>query len=125
MNILQLTDNIKAYISLQIDTLSNNNPMLSFTKPLITRVVDNNISKVNKTLNLIADNEGNIDVENILTEMIESVMRTQPFTFNTSFIGDIEIGGGHIKLNVPFTNKRLVLGMADLETFKEMLITKK
>lgn len=125
MNILQLTDNIKTYISLQIDTLSNNNPMLSFTKPLITRVVDNNISKINKTLSLIADNEGNIDVENILTEMIESVMKTQPFTFNTSFIGDIEIGGGHIKLNVPFTNKRLVLGMADLETFKEMLITKK
>lgn len=34
-------------------------------------------------------------------------------------------GAGHIKLNLPFTNKRLVLNMDDLEAFKEMLITKK
>ena len=56
---------------------------------------------------------------------MQNVMNTKPFVFNTSVIGDIEVGGGHIKLNVPLTNKRLVLGMADLETFKEMLITKK
>lgn len=42
----------------------------------------------------------------------------------TSFVGDIEIGGGEIKFNLPLTNKRLVLNMTDLETFKEMLITK-
>lgn len=69
--------------------------------------------------------KGNIDIENILAEMMENVMTTQPFTFNTSVIGDIEVGGGHIKLNLPFTNKRLVLNMDDLEAFKEMLITKK
>lgn len=49
---------------------------------------------------------------------------TNPFTFKTSFVGDIEIGGGEIKFNLPLTNKRLVLNMTDLETFKEMLITK-
>lgn len=47
-----------------------------------------------------------------------------PFTFKTSFVGNIEIGGGEIKFNLPLTNKRLVLNMTDLETFKEMLITK-
>lgn len=125
MNVLQLTDTLKSYVALQLDNMSTTNPMIGFMKPLITRVVDNNIGKVKKTLNLIADNEGNVDIENILTEMMQNVMNTKPFTFNTSFIGDIEVGGGHIKLNVPLTNKRLVLGMADLETFKEMLITKK
>lgn len=125
MNVLQLTDTLKSYIAFQLDNMSTTNPMIGFMKPLITRVVDNNIGKVKKTLNLIADNEGNVDIENILTEMMQNVMNTKPFTFNTSFIGDIEVGGGHIKLNVPLTNKRLVLGMADLETFKEMLITKK
>lgn len=51
-------------------------------------------------------------------------MTTNPFTFKTSFIGDIEIGGGEVKFNLPLTNKRLILNTTDLETFKEMLITK-
>lgn len=51
-------------------------------------------------------------------------MTTQPFTFKTSFIGDIEVGGGSIKLNIPLTDKRLVFDTTDLENFKEMLITK-
>lgn len=73
---------------------------------------------------LIADKDGNIDIENILTEMMENLMTTNPFTFKTSFIGDIEIGGGEIRFNLPLTNKRLVLNTTDLETFKEMVITK-
>ncbi len=34
------------------------------------------------------------------------------------------LGGGEIKFNLPFTSKRLVLNITDLETFKEMLIAK-
>lgn len=75
-------------------------------------------------LELIADKDGNVDVEGILTEMMENLMTTNPFSFKTSFIGDIEIGGGQIKFNLPLTNKRLVLNMSDLEAFKETLITK-
>lgn len=75
-------------------------------------------------MEIIEKQDGNIDIENILTEMMENLMTTNPFTFKTSFAGDIEIGGGEIKFNLPLTNKRLVLNMTDLETFKEMLITK-
>lgn len=81
-------------------------------------------SKITKALELIADKDGNVDVEGILTEMMENLMTTNPFSFKTSFIGDIEIGGGQIKFNLPLTNKRLVLNMSDLEAFKETLITK-
>lgn len=121
---MQLTDNLRAYIDTQLDTMSKNTPMIGFMKPIITRALDKNFSKVTKALDLIANDEGKIDIENILTEMMENVMNTNPFTFKTSFIGDIEIGGGQIKFNLPLTNKRLVLDMSDLETFKEMLITK-
>lgn len=121
---VQLTDNLKTYVSMQLDTMSKSTPIIGFMKPLITRALDKNFSKLAKFLDLIANEEGNIDIENILSEMIEGIMTTNPFTFNTSFIGDIEIGGGQIKFNLPLTNKRLVLDMADLETFKEMLITK-
>ena len=121
---MQLTDNLRAYVATQLDTMSKNTPMIGFMKPLITRALDKNFSKVIKALDLIANDEGKIDIENILTEMMENVMNTNPFTFKTSFIGDVEIGGGQIKFNLPLTNKRLVLDMTDLEAFKEMLITK-
>ena len=121
---MQLTDNLRTYVTTQLDTMSKNTPMIGFMKPLITRALDKNFSKVTKALDLIANDEGKIDIENILTEMIENVMNTNPFTFKTSFIGDVEIGGGQIKFNLPLTNKRLVLDMTDLEAFKEMLITK-
>ena len=121
---MQLTDNLRTYVATQLDTMSKNTPMIGFMKPLITRALDKNFSKVTKALDLIANDEGKIDIENILTEMMENVMNTNPFTFKTSFIGDVEIGGGQIKFNLPLTNKRLVLDMTDLEAFKEMLITK-
>lgn len=124
VTVMQLTDNLKSYISLQLESMAKANPMVGFMKPLITRALDKNFSKIHKALDLIADKDGNIDIENILAEMMENLMTTNPFTFKTSFVGDIEIGGGEIKFNLPLTSKRLVLNMADLEAFKEMLITK-
>lgn len=124
MTVMQLTDKLKSYIIVQLDSMSKTSPIISFMKPIITRVLDKNFNKITKTLDLIADENGNIDVEEILSEMIESLITTQPFTFKTSFIGDIEIGDGSIRLNIPFTNKKLVFDKADLENFKEVLITK-
>ncbi len=124
MTVLQLTDRVKSYVNTQLDSMSRTNPMISFMKPLVTRVLDKNFSKVTKALDLIADENGNIDIEGILSEMMDNLMTTQPFTLKTSFIGDVEIGGGNIKLNIPLTDKRLVFNMSDLESFKEMLITK-
>lgn len=122
VTIMQLTDNLKSYISSQLESMSKSSPVIGFMKPLITRALDKNFSKITKALELIADKDGNVDVEGILTEMMENLMTTNPFSFKTSFIGDIEIGGGQIKFNLPLTNKRLVLNMSDLEAFKETLI---
>lgn len=124
ITINKLTENLKTYVVTQIDTMSKNTPMISFMKPLITRALDKNFNKVAKALDLIADENGNIDIENILTEMSEGLLNTNPFSFKTQFIGDIEIGGGQIKFNLPFTSKRLVLNMDDINTFKEMLTNK-
>ena len=52
-------------------------------------------------------------------------MTTNPFTFKTSFIGDIEIGGGEIRFNLPLTNKRLVFKYNRFRDFqRKMVITK-
>lgn len=91
MTIVQLTDNIKSYISLQLDSMSKTSPIIGFMKPLITRALDKNFDKVTKTLDLIADKDGNVDIENILSEMADNLINTNSFTFKTSFIGDIVI----------------------------------
>lgn len=120
----QLTGKLREYIMGQVESLAKTNPMISFVKPLVSRAIDKNFSKVKKTLDLIADENGNVDVENILNEMIESLMTTEPFTFKSSFAGDIEIGGGFIKLNVPLTTKRLVFNQVDLQSFRDILTSK-
>jgi hypothetical protein len=123
MNSSNVLTGIKSFILLQIDKMSKVDPLISVLSPLITRVVNKNYTKISTFLDLIADSEGNIDVENILTEMIEKLLDTKPFTVNTSFIGDIEIGGGEIKFSLPFTHKSLVLDITDIETFKHTLTT--
>lgn len=120
----QLTNNIKSYILMQINNMSRTNPMISIIKPLVVRAVDKNFNKVSKVLDLIADENGNIDIEAITEEMMDNIVNMQPFIYNTSFIGDIELGGGQVKLNIPLTDKRLVLNREDLQILKEVLINK-
>lgn len=124
MNSLELTDKLKTYLVGQIDTVSKSNPIIGFMKPFITRAVDKNIDKVSSALNIISDENGNIDFVSILDELIDQVKNSQPFTIKTSFIGDVEIGEGTIKLNIPMTDKRLIFNVEDLENFKDILNTK-
>lgn len=125
MEISRIIDKSKGYIIDQLDNLSKTNPLIGFTKPLIVRIIDNNINKADKALSLLADKDGNIDIENIMTEMIESVMNTKPFNIHTSFMGDINIGNGNIILNIPFTDKNIVFNSSDLENLKNILISDK
>lgn len=124
ITVMQLSDNIRNYITSQLTLMSKNTPIVGLMKPIIVRVMDKNFSKVTDMLNLIADEEGNIDIEGVLTEMMNNIVDANPFVIKTSFIGDIKIGNGTIKLNIPFTDKELVLNSEDLNTLKEALITK-
>lgn len=122
MQAVLLSSKLREYILNEINSMAKTNPLIGFTKPILTRVVDKNYTKIRKAIDFIADNEGNVDIENILPEMIESVMNTEPFKINTDFIGDIEIGGGLIKLQLPMTSKSLILDTNDLEKLKTLLI---
>lgn len=119
----QLSEGLKKYIFQQIDSVASDTPIIGFIKPLLTRVINKNFNKIQDIAKLISDENGNIDIENILPEMIQSVSNSNPFTFNVPMLGDIEIGGGFIKLNIPFTSKELVLNSQDLQNLKELLIS--
>lgn len=121
MNVNILADRVRSFIGAQVTKMSMDSPVMAFMKPLVIRVLDNNVYKIEEGLKLIADKEGNIEVESLLTEMIDSVSQSRPFVINTSFIGDIEIGDGLIKMNLPVVNKRLAFNMSDLQELKELL----
>ena len=118
----QLTIRLKQYINSQITQISKNNPIIAFIKPLLDRALDKNFNKINSYLSLISDDYGNIDAENILSEMIENVTHTNTFSINAPVIGNIEIGNNQIKINIPFTDKRLVFNHQDLQILKQSLI---
>ena len=122
MNIERLTNNLRLYISQQLDTMSNNTPIVGFMRPFIERAINKNFNKVSGFLGLISDENGNIDIENILQEMLNNMINTKPFTVNTSIIGDIEIGGGQIKLNIPLTDRKLILNTEDIDKFKQLIL---
>lgn len=119
-----LIEKLQKFIELQILDISKANPMIGFMRPLITRAASNAVSKADKALSLLADKDGYIDADSILSEMIEGLISTTPFTVNTSFIGDIVIGNGTIKVGIPYTERNLVFNTSDLQSLKEMLITK-
>lgn len=120
MNALETIERLKLFLHKQISSLAMNNPLISFTKPVILRIVDNNIHKANGFLSMLADENGDIDMQSLIPEMIQSVMTTRPFVYHTEFLGDLEIGGGFIKMNIPMANSQIVLGKTDLDTLREL-----
>ena len=118
----QLIMRLKQYITNQIAQISKDNPIIAFIKPLLDRALDKNFNKINSYLSLISDDCGNIDAENILSEMIDNITHTNTFSINAPVIGNIEIGNSQIKINIPFTDKRLVFNHQDLQILKQSLI---
>ena len=124
MNTVETIEKLKIYLNGRINSLAVNNPLISFTKPVILRAINNNIYKAEGFLSILADESGNIDTQSLIPEMIQSVMTTKPFIYHTNFLGDLEIGGGFIKMNIPFTNNQIVLGKNDLDVLKELFVEK-
>ena len=116
-----IIERLKGYIDHQIATLAQNNPIIALSKPLITRIVNNNSYKVEYLLKQISDKDGLIDIDELLSEMTNNIINTKPFKVKTEFLGELEIGGGKIKMNIPLMNKDLVFDQKDLIELKDML----
>ena len=124
MNIIETIERLKLFLHKQVDSLALTSPLIGFSKPLIIRAIDNKMYKANGFLSMVADENGEIDVQSLIPEMIQSVMETKPFILHTEFLGDLEIGGGFIKMNIPMTNNQIVLGKTDLDTLRDLFINK-
>lgn len=124
VNIELFLCNLKKYLQMEISKIATSTPLVSFMSPLISRALTNAIDRLSQPLLLIADKEGNIDVSNIITEMSQNLVNTQPFVVNIPSIGPLYIGNGTIKIDIPYTNKNLMLDQNDLNNLKEILTYK-
>lgn len=124
MNKIQLIECLQQFIDTQLGTMSRTNPVVSFFKPIASRVLKKKVGSITGMLDLIADENGNIDAEAIVSEMTSSLMNTQPFRLNIPTLGDLIIGGGRIEMGIPFTDKSIVLSEKDLTELKSILTSK-
>lgn len=124
VNIELFIYNLKKYLQMEISKIATSTPLVSFMSPLISRALNNAIDRLSQPLHLIADKEGNIDVSNILTEMSQNLINTTPFIVQIPSIGPLYIGNGAIKIDIPYTNKNLMLDQNDLNNLKEILTSK-
>lgn len=121
---IQLIEKLQYFVEVQLSNMAKTNPVISFFKPVASRALKKKLSDITNALDLIADEEGNIDAESIISEMIASLMNTQPFHINVPVLGDILIGGGRIEMGIPFTDKSIILSEKDLVELREILTSK-
>lgn len=120
----EIISGITSFINDKISQLSAQNPVINIFRPVIARAVNNNLGKLDSVFKLIQDSNGNIDIENILNEMVDNLIVSKVQRY-PDVLNGVEIGEGHIKLNIPLINKSVVLDSEDIEEFKNRLIATK
>ena len=102
-----------SFVNTKLNTLGDNNPVFNiFVRPYVERVIGNNISKIDNLLSLIADENGMVDIDGIINDMIDRLVVSE-----VNKINGISIGQGEIKVDIPLINKSIVFTTDD---FKEL-----
>lgn len=117
-----IIDKIVSFVDMKLSEMSASNPFILLIRPVVARVVNNNIEKLDSVLKLVQDKNGKIDIEGILSEMIDNLIVAQVKKY-PNILGGVELGNGSIRVNIPFLDKAIVFDSTDIETFKQSLIT--
>ena len=109
-----LIEEILKFINTKITDISSNNPLFDIVaKPYISKVITNNVSKLDKALSLIVDDKGMVDADGLLTDMIDRLIVSKANTIN-----GVTIGEGSVKITIPFMNKTVVFDKDDFNELK-------
>lgn len=110
----KLIEEIVKFINSKLGDLSSGDALFNIlARPYIEKVINTNISKLDKFLSLITDENGLVDAEGLLKDIIDRLVTSQ-----ISNINGLTIGEGSIKMNIPFTNKTIVLDKEDFDELK-------
>lgn len=109
-----LIEEILKFINSKIADISSNNPLFDIvTKPYLSKIVDTNVSKLDKALSLITDEKGMVDGDGLLNDMIDRLIVSKANTIN-----GVTIGEGSIKVTIPFMNKTVIFDKDDFNELK-------
>lgn len=109
-----LIEEILKFINTKIADISSNNPLFDIVaKPYLSKIVDANVSKLDKALSLITDENGMVDGDGLLNDMLDRLIVSKVNTIN-----GVTIGEGSIKLTIPFINKTVVFDKDDFNELK-------
>ena len=118
-----IIDRLVSFVDTKLSEMSTSNPFILIIRPIIARAVNNNIEKLDSVLKLVQDKDGKVDIEGILSEMIDNLLVAQIKKY-PNILGGVELGNGSIKVNIPFLDKAIVFDSTDIESFKQNLISK-
>lgn len=113
---------IVEFANTKLTEIGAQNPVILLVRPFFARAINNNIEKLDSLLTMVADKDGMVDVEGIMTEMVDNLLVAR-LTKYPKVLGGLEIGEGSIKMNIPLMNKQLVFDTNDIEAFKQSLIS--
>lgn len=118
-----IIDRLVSFVDTKLSEMSTTNPFILIIRPIVSRAVNNNIEKLDSVLKLVQDKDGKVDIEGILSEMIDNLLVAQIKKY-PNILGGVELGNGSIKVNIPFLDKAIVFDSTDIESFKQNLINK-
>ena len=109
-----LIEEILKFVNSKIADISSNNPLFDIVaKPYLSKIVDTNVSKLDKALSLITDEKGMVDGDGLLNDMIDRLIVSKANTIN-----GVTIGEGSIKVTIPFMNKTVIFDKDDFNELK-------
>ena len=105
----ELINKLVEFLDIKLTNLSKDNQLINvFIRPIFSRIINNNIGKVNQALSIIADENGMIDADGILNDMIDNLI-ISPVKEERG----IKIGAGNVEIKIPFINKAIALDKDD------------
>lgn len=109
-----LIEEILKFINSKIADISSSNLLFDIVaKPYLSKIVDTNVSKLDKALSLITDEKGMVDGDGLLNDMIDKLIVSKANTIN-----GVTIGEGSIKVTIPFMNKTVIFDKDDFNELK-------
>lgn len=116
-----IIDKLNELVDSKITIITDTNPFLKIFKPFIDKAANNYICKIDKFLQMIEEENGLIDIENLLGKSIDNLIVSPVQEYPDMFKG-VTIGNGKIRIGLPGINKDIVLDANDIETFKQSLV---
>ena len=120
MNVNDISSGTKQYLLNLVDSLSDNDFTIGVLSPLVKTGIENNFNKISKILNLISDENGDINIEKLINDIIKSSLNGKSMTYNISPVGEIVVGNDAIRFNI--FNKFIKFDSNDFIKLKNYLI---